>query len=136
MFIDLQTLRPIPLHSWLCEAQVFPVDVLTIVLENVPPMPARQQGHGAEEMVDMLSQAIAVGERRPTLIKLAGYLRHRSIPEEVAVALLLPWAEKYFTKLLPPEELERHIRGIYGRYGVRERRVAKPGKSWHAEVPL
>ena len=84
----------------------------------------------------MLKQSLPVGERRPTLVKLAGYLRYRGIPEEVAVALLLPWAEKRFREPLPPEELERHIRGIYRRYGVRERRVVKSGKSWYAEVPL
>lgn len=97
---------------------------------------AKGEGHTQNEVLEMLRCPLLVGERRPTLVKLAGYLRFRGISEEVAIALLLPWAEKCFTEPLPPEELERHIRGIYGRYGVRERRLAKPGKSWHAEVPL
>ena len=38
--------------------------------------------------------------------------------EEVAVALVLPWAKTSFTEPLPAEEVERHIRGIYNRYGM------------------
>lgn len=110
-------------------------------LEKIPRKtdepPLKQMfGHSSDEIVEMLTHDLAIGERRPTLVKLAGYLRYRGIPEEVAEGLLLPWAEKCFTEPLPPEELERHIRGIYSRYGVGERTVAKPGKSWHAEVPL
>jgi len=101
-----------------------------------PRYAAKGKGHTPNEVVEMARRPLLVGERRPTLVKLAGYLRFRGISEEVAVALLLPWAEKCFTEPLLPEELERHIRGIYSRYGARERRVAKPGKSWHAEVPL
>ena len=66
----------------------------------------------------MLTTPLTVGERRPALIKLVGYLRCRGIPEEVAVALVLPWAKTSFTEPLPAEEVERHIRGIYNRYGM------------------
>ena len=100
-----------------------------------PPL-GQTAKHSSDEIVEMLTHPLAVGERRPTLVKLAGYLRYRGIVEEVAVALLLRWAEKAFSEPLPLEEVERQIRGIYGRYGVRERRVAKSGKSWHAEVRL
>lgn len=93
-------------------------------------------GHSSDQIVAMLTHALAIGERRPILVKLAGYLRFRSIPEEVTVALLLPWAEKSFAEPLPQEEVERHVRGIYRRYGVRKHRVGKAGKPWRAEVPL
>ncbi len=137
VMVDPKTLAPIPLEEFLGHLQVFPAGALPLVLGNLPQAEAKQKrGHTPEEIVKMLAHNLAIGERHPTLVKLAGYLRYRGIPEEVAVALLLPWAEKCFTESLPPEELECHIRGIYGRYGVRERRVAKPGKSWHAEVPL
>jgi hypothetical protein len=136
VMVDPKTLNPIPLGDFL-RLRRFPAGALPLVLDHLPPVEANQKsGHSQEEITGMLSQHLAVGERHPTLVRLAGYLRFRGISEEVAVALLLPWAEKCFTEPLPPEELERHIRGIYGRYGVRERRVAKPGKSWHAEVPL
>lgn len=80
-------------------------------------------GHTPEEIVGMLRQPLAVGERRPTLVKLVGYLRYRGIPEEVAVALLMPWAEKCFTESLSQEEIESHIHGIYRRYGLRESKL-------------
>jgi hypothetical protein len=71
------------------------------------------------------------------LIRLAGYLSSRGIPEGVAVALLLPWAEKNFTESLSPQEIERHIRGIYKRYGIGEPRLAnRTSGPWHAEVEL
>lgn len=108
-------------------------NLLPPVVKHPPKQPA---GHPPQEIADMLSRPLSVGERRLTLVKLTGYLRYRGIPEEVAAALLLPWAERAFSEPLPPEEVQQHIHGIYVRYGVRERRVAKPGKSWHAEVPL
>lgn len=137
VFVDPKTLVPIPLEELLVQLRVFPANVLPLVLENLPQAETKQPlGHAPEEIVGMLSRPLTVGERRPRLIKLAGYLRHHGIPEEVAVALLLPWAEKCFLEPLPPEQVERHIRGIYRRYGVRERRVDKSGKSWYAEVRL
>ena len=75
-------------------------------------------GHTSTEIVSMLSHRLNVGERRPTLVSLAGYLKFRQVPEDAAVALLLPWAEKMFSAPLSTEEVEKHIRGIYGRYGT------------------
>jgi hypothetical protein len=99
-------------------------------LDNLLPPVAKRRpeqpvGHAPQELVDMLSGALCVGERRPTLVKLTGYLRYRGIPEEVAIGLLLPWAERAFSEPLPPEEVERHIRGVYGRYGLGESRLSK-----------
>jgi len=137
MILDLKSLRPMTLREWLKVVEPFPVAALPMVLQNFAKGDAKgKQGITRDEMVGMLRCPLKVGERRPTLVRLAGYLRFRGIPEEIAVGLLLPWAEKCFKEPLPPEELERHIRGIYGRYGVRERRVAKHGEAWHAEVSL
>lgn len=136
VMVGPKTLIPIPLGDFL-RLRRFPADALPLVLQNLPPVETNQKsGHTPGEIAGMLSQPLAVGERHPILIKLAGYLRYRGIPEEVAVRLLVPWAERAFNEPLPAEETERHIRGIYDRYGVTERGVAKPGKSWHAEVPL
>lgn len=137
VMVDPQTLIPISIDDFLRYCGRFPADAFPLVLGNLPQAETNQKsGHTLEEIVRILSQPRAVGERRPTLIKLAGYLRYRGIPEEVALALLLPWAERLFSESLSPEEVERHVRGIYGRYGVREHRIAKSGKLWHAEVPL
>ena len=85
----------------------------------------------------MLTTPLTVGGRRPALVRLAGYLRYRGIPEEVAVVLLLPWARKAFMDPLPMEEIERHVRGIYQRYGTaahgHTRRITQP---FQLEVPL
>ena len=137
VFVDPKTLVPISLEELFGQLRVFPADALPLVLENLPKTETKQTlGHAPEEVVGMLSRPLTVGERRPTLIKLAGYFRHHGIPEEVAVVLLLPWAERTFNEPLPPGELEVHIRGIYQRYGVRERKLLKAHKKWHAEVPL
>lgn len=130
-------LREVPLKIAINRIKYAREEAIERMLRTVPEAETNQKlGHALEEIVGMLQQPLGVGERRPTLIKLAGYLRYRGIPEEVAVVLLLPWAEKVFNEPLPPEEAERHIRGIYQRYGARERKVAKTHKRWHAEVPL
>lgn len=137
VMVDPQTLIPIPIDDFLRYCGRFPADAFPLVLENLPQAETNQKsGHTPEEIAGMLSQPLAVGERRPTLIKLTGYLRYRGIPEEIAVRLLLPWAEKAFNEPLPAEEIERHVRGIYSRYGVRERKLLKARKKWHAEVAL
>lgn len=120
MILDLKSRCPIPISAWLEDVQVFPVHGFPFVLENLPREEAKQkQGHTSKEIVEMLQMPAAIGERRPTLIKLAGYLSYRGVPEDVAISLLLPWAEKRFVEPLPPQETERHIRGIYRRYGTR-----------------
>ncbi len=136
VMVDPKTLIPLPLGDFI-RLRRFPADALPLVLENLPRAEANQKpSHTQEEITGMLSRPLAVGERRPTLVKVTGYLRYRGIPEEVAIALLLPWAERAFSEPLPPEEVQQHIRGIYGRYGVRERRAVKHGKAWHVEVSL
>ena len=140
--VDLKTLRPIPLQDFLRQLRTFPTDAFPLVLENLPPVrPKQSVGRGGDEIIDVLSRTLMVGERRPTLVKLAGYFRYRGIPEEVAVALLLPWAEKAFNDPLPPKEVERHIRGIYRRYGLRDhvvtqQKTAKHNKRFFVEVEV
>jgi len=82
-------------------------------------------GHETQEIVDMLSNPLREGSRRPTLVKLAGYLRYRGIPKEVALRLLVPWAREAFQDPLPDEEIRKHIEGIYNRYGVNEKNNRK-----------
>lgn len=130
-------LKEIPLKVAIEKIKYVPQESIDRLLRTLPEEQTNEKlGHTPREVVNMLSQPLAVGQRRDTLVKLAGYLRYRGITEDVAVALLLTWAEKCFTEELPPEEIERHIRGVYRRYGVTERKVAKSDKSWHAEVPL
>jgi len=122
--------QPVPLQYALAHIQFNTEEHLRRALENIPHengelSSGQMLGHSSDEIVEMLSHALAIGERRPTLVKLAGYLRYRGIPEEVAVALLLPWSGEYFSEPLPPEQIERHIHGVYRRYGVRE---GKPKK--------
>ena len=52
------------------------------------------------------------------MVSLAGHLRSRGIREEIAVELLIPWARQHFSPPLPDNEVEKHVRGIYQRYGV------------------
>jgi len=126
VFVNAKTLMPIPLEELLEHPRVFPVDALPLVLENLPKVESnRSSGHAPQEIADILSRTLSVGERRPTLVKLTGYLRYRGIPEEVAIGLLLPWAEKAFSEPLSAEEVERHIRGVYGRYGLGKSRLSK-----------
>lgn len=125
VMVDPKTLIPIALGDFLILRR-FPADALPLVLENLPKVETNQkQGRAPEKIARMLSQSLAVGERRPTLVKVAGYLRYRAIPEEIAVRLLLPWAEKAFNEPLPPEEVERHVHGVYLRYGLGESKLDK-----------
>ena len=122
--------QPVPLQYALDHIQFNAEEHLRRALEKIPRkneelLPSQTLGHSSDEIVEMLSRTLAIGERRPTLVKLAGYLRYRGIPEKVAVALLLPWAEKCFTESLPPEQVERHIRGVYRRYGLGESKLDK-----------
>lgn len=129
-------LKEVPLEVVIKQIKHIPEQAINCLLRTLPKVETKQElGHTPDEVVGMLSRPLAVGQRRDTLVKLSGYLRYRGIPVEVAIALLLPWAEKRFTEALPPEEVERHIRGIYQRYGVREK-ITKPCKPWYAEVKL
>jgi hypothetical protein len=135
---DLRTV--LPSHGVPAVEALPPVEEAAVddMLAEWPPQEAEAggRGHTRDEIVDMLARPVAVGQRRPTLIRLAGYLRYRGIPEEVALALLLPWARGSFAQPLPLGEIERHVRGIYRRYGLPQRgHTGEPG-SRKLEVPL
>jgi hypothetical protein len=85
---------------------------------NISPSSAYPDGKYREDIVKKFTEKLSVGRRRPTLVSIAGYLKAHGIPEEAAVALLLPWAEKQFVEPLPPAEIEKHVRGIFQRYGA------------------
>ncbi|MBT9158667.1 MAG: hypothetical protein DDT36_01685 [Firmicutes bacterium] len=140
VFVDPKTLAPITLAEMIGCVRAFPADALPLVLENLHlETSAGRPAPTPEHIAAMLSKPLAVGERRPTLVKLAGYLRYRGIPEQVALALLIPWAEKAFSEPLPPAEVEQHVRGIYRRYGLTQPRggeIARRGTPFFAEVEL
>lgn len=114
---DLSTLT---LTDLLKNAQPFPAGEVPHLLERLPRRQhAGSRGRSPDDVVAVLTRPLEIGERRPTLVSMAGYLRSRGIAEDVAVALLIPWAERRFVEPLPPHEVETHIRGIYQRYGSR-----------------
>lgn len=81
---------------------------------------AREAGPAPQdpEVIEALDALSTPGTRRPTLVSLAGQLRVRGIPQDVAIELLLPWAREHSHPNLPDAELEKHVRGIYLRHGV------------------
>lgn len=133
MILDSKTLLPIPFLEWLRSVQAFPANALPLILENLPPEASK---HPLTETAKIPLHNLPVGARRPTLVRLAGYLRSRGVAEDIAVGLLLPWAEKAFNAPLSSEEVERHVRGIYRRYGAGRPKARQDNKTWYAEAPL
>ena len=132
MILDTRDLTPISLMAWLGSAEQFPVEglpdvVAGLVLGDQEDSAGKKSRPG---VLGMLSQTHSQGTRRPSLVSLAGHLRHRGVAEEVALALLLPWARAHFEPNLPDDEVARHIRGIYRRYGVRSGKFPnnRPGR--------
>jgi hypothetical protein len=121
MVLDPQDLRPIPLLEWLEQVTCFPSEALQFIAQWLPagestrrdPSPA----HRGTRARDIVSGIHSTGTRRPSLVSLAGHLRVRGVAEDVAVALLLPWAREHCQPPLPDEEIEKQVRGIYQRYG-------------------
>lgn len=128
MVLNPKDLSPIPLGQWLATVETFPVEALPSVLDQLPAeSPARlHRGHPATEVAGLLTAVHTTGTRRPALVSLAGYLRYRGVAEEIAVALLLPWARDHFDPPLEDAEVERHVRGIYHRYGLGRRSIPTP----------
>jgi hypothetical protein len=117
MVWDPQDLCPVPLLKWLEQVTCFPSETLLSIAQSLraeestrrEPSPA----HRGTRARDIVSAAHSTGTRRPTLVSLAGHLRVRGVAEDVAVALLLPWAREHCQPPLPDEEIEKHVRGIY-----------------------
>jgi hypothetical protein len=117
MMVDLASWEPIPLQKWINQVEVFPAEPLNSIIHNLPDESSPSRKHTDLNCSTLLLRSLQAGERRPTLVKLTGYLRYRGVSEGMALALLVPWAKQAFAEPLPPEEIEKHIRGIYRRYG-------------------
>ena len=120
MVFDHGSLKPVPLQQWLADITLFSVSDLPAVLARLPDDPAdhTSKGNSATTFSEAVIGEHNTGARRPTLVSLAGHLRSRGIREEIAVELLIPWARQHFSPPLPDNEVEKHVRGIYQRYGV------------------
>jgi hypothetical protein len=123
MILDPRQLCPIPLEIWLRQVKSLPVEGLDSALRRLPriaePESDSLESRGSRAPVIALVSGIhATGTRRPTLVSIAGYLRYRGVAEDVAVLLLIPWARQHFAPPLPDAEIEKHVRGIYRRYGL------------------
>ena len=120
MVCNPDSLEPIPLIKWLAEIKVFPVSGLPSILASLPDesRPHTSKGVPTTTFAEAVKGAYHTGTRRPSLVSLAGHLRSRGIPEDIALELLIPWARQHFDPSLPDDEVEKHVRGIYQRYGV------------------
>ena len=128
MVLEPNSHIPIPLQKWINEVTVFDVSDLSSVLGRLPEGPASHptENIATTTLAESVKGTYGTGARRPTLVSLAGHLRVRGIAEEIAVELLLPWAREHFESALPDQEIEKHIRGIYQRYGVANSPSSRP----------
>jgi len=85
---------------------------------------------------ELLNSTIAVGARRPTVARLAGAMREKGIEEKAAVALITPWADSAFVEPLPAAEVEKHVRGVYQRYGVNGDKAGEEPRSRFHPIPV
>jgi len=128
MVIDPATLRPLPLAVFLDSVTTFPRDMLPLILAELPPE-AEMNGHNLPGWFSaLLASRIEVGQRRPTLTRIAGYLRSHGIEEAGAVELAICWAREHFDVPLDEAEIGRHIRGPFQRYGIRNAEPARTGE--------
>ena len=135
MILHLDTLEPMPLLTWLEVVSAFPVTDLSFVCSRLPsndPLHSTLT-EGKTDFQELLSTVHITGSRRPTLASIVGHLRCRAVTEDVAVLLVVPWAREHFNPLLPNAEVEKHIRGIYRRYGVAS--IPYRRRSTHVTLP-
>jgi hypothetical protein len=117
MILDMKTGNPIPLKQWLENVKIFPASEFRSISKKIPE-PTQNLGRRENLSISgILGRPLQIGERRPTLIRLAGYLRYRYVSEEITLMLLQAWAKYTFADPLDPHEIEKHVRGIYRRYG-------------------
>jgi hypothetical protein len=118
MMVNLDRLSPIGWERFVDEVERFPSGALSLVTDVLPgDRQSRVDQAETGWLAEMLASRIPVGARRPSLARLSGALRSHGLDEDTAVALALPWAATAFEEPLPEEEVERHVRGIYRRYG-------------------
>jgi hypothetical protein len=121
VMLDLRTLYPLSVHDFLERLEPFPASALPLVLESLPAPLAdetRDDRNPRGWLPAMLATPIAKGGRRPSLTRFAGALRVRDIEEDAAVYLGHFWNAVQFRPPLSDEEVEKHVRGIYQRYGT------------------
>jgi hypothetical protein len=106
------------LYRWLSKGELIDLEpdripgVQNHLLGKVP----KSQGWAAAEFRTRLGE----GEgRRELLPRLVGYLRGHSVDCETAVAILELWDARN-TVPLGPDELRKHVEGMYQRYGMPE----------------
>ena len=126
MILNSDNLAPIPLQVWLEQVTCFPAESLESIASALPEEPPARADTGRlqAKALDLLSSTHTAGTRHPTLVSLTGHLRVRGVGEDVAVELLLPWAREHLSPPLPDGEIEKHVRGIYRRYGLGNQRPA------------
>jgi hypothetical protein len=117
MIIDSSSRESISLERWIEIATPLPLADFDAILECIQS-PSNSESYRPHINTELFARRFVKGERRPTLVRLAGYLRRHAISEDIAVILLTAWANQAFAEPLAEEEIEKHIRGIYRRYGT------------------
>jgi len=85
-FCDVQTLTPIPLEEFLGEHLAFPIDLLPLVVGNLPPeLTVAAEG---KVLAPEVGEVIPKGQRNETLTSLAGTMRRRGMSHEALLAAL------------------------------------------------
>lgn len=139
MALDPQSQQPIPLDAFLASVIPFAAGAIDAVLDELPPEEPKAQRRSPADLVRLFTETYPERFRRASdgLPSAVGVLRSRGIPEDAAVALLLPWAREHFAPALPDEEVERHVRGMYARYGASQRGTpsAWRDKRGHLHLP-
>ena len=120
MALEPETHEPIPLDTFLANIRPFPTAALDVVLDQLPPEEPRAQRKSPEALSRLFTDTYPERFRRASdgLPSAVGVLRSRGIPEDAAVALLVPWAREHFDPPLADEEVEQHVRSMYVRYGA------------------
>lgn len=108
-FCDTRTLAPIALETFLHEHTAFPVDLLPLVVESLPPeLRASAEKKAASEIGDV----IPYPERNRTLFSLAGTMQRRGFGHEAILAALLEENALKCQPALLDAEVERIAQSI------------------------
>lgn len=97
------------------------VPLATLPLQLYPRMRAGDQGVGWE----WLGRPVPEGERHKRLVGLAGLLRRRNVPQDIALALLHAWNRRWCVPPESEEEVERQVLDVYARYTPQAQALAQ-----------
>lgn len=78
------------------------------------------KSQGQTDWASFFAETHVEGERATSLARAVGYLRHYLPDEGVVEELARLWAEAHLAPPLPRRDIDATIRGMLGRYGVRE----------------